>query len=358
MRVGIVIYGSLSTPTGGYLYDRKLVEYLRDQGDQVKIFSLDKKRYLQNIFDNFSRTFLRRLIKSKIDVLLEDELNHPSLFYINRELRNKVRYPIVTIVHHLSYSASLNMISRFFYRILEKSYLSSVNGFIFNSRTNKDFIESFMGKSLVGVVAYPGRDHICHKVTQNIVSQRVNRSQPLQILFVGNLLPHKGLHTLIKALSIIEKERWSLAVIGNFSISKNYTESVKNLIQKNNLDSRVELLGFVDNDELSASFKKSHLLVVPSIYEGFGIVYLEALGFGIPVIATTNGAAKEIIRHSEEGFLVPPEDPQSLARHISILINNPDLLNNMSRNSIKRYEDFPTWSTSMKRIRDFLVTII
>lgn len=355
--MGLVIYGNLDIQTGGYLYDRKLVEYLREKGDQVKVISLNKQNYLQNILDNFSESFLNNLINAEIDVLLQDELNHPSLFWINTKLKKRIKYPLVTIVHHLSYSASLNSMSKLFYRIMEKRYLSTVDGFIFNSKTNQDFLESFMGKSLLGVVAYPGRDHINPTGSQDDIASYLSKSEPLRILFVGNLLQHKGLHTLIDALSSIDKEKWILTVIGDSSISPNYTRSVHNLIEKHNLNSKVKFLGFVSSDELADSFKKNHLLVVPSVYEGFGIVYLEAQGFGIPVIASTNGAAKEIIRHGKEGFLVPHGDLQSLSKYISILIENPDLLLDMSKNSLRRYEEFPSWSASMKRVRDFLVSI-
>ncbi len=357
MKVGLVIYDNLDIQTGGYLYDRKLVEYLRKKGDQVEIISLEKQNYIRNILDNFSESFLNRLINAEIDVLLQDELNHPSLFWLNAKLKKKIKYPLVTIVHHLSYSASLNYMSKLFYRIIEKRYLSTVDGFIFNSKTNQDFLESFMGKSLLGVVAYPGRDHIKSTGSQDDTASYLSKSEPLRILFVGNLLQHKGLHTLIDALSSIDKKKWILTVIGNSSISPNYTRHIYNLIEKYNLNSRVKFLGFVSSNELVDSFKKNHLLVVPSVYEGFGIVYLEAQGFGIPVIASTNGAAKEIIRHGKEGFLVPPGDFQLLSKYISILIENPDLLLKMSENSLRRYEEFPYWSASMKRVRDFLVSI-
>ena len=99
MRIGLVIYGSLDTLSGGYLYDRMLVEHLRRQGDEVEIFSLPWRDYARHLTDNLSTGLLRRLQGSRLDVLLQDELNHPSLFWLNRRLH--VNYPIVSIVHHL-----------------------------------------------------------------------------------------------------------------------------------------------------------------------------------------------------------------------------------------------------------------
>src|SRR5215510_9458402 len=98
MKIGLVIYGSLNTLSGGYLYDRKLVEYLRAQGDAVEIISLRWRNYAAHLTDNFSfrlplsdvtpATHLRRTQvpggageqppDHQFDILIQDELNHPS----------------------------------------------------------------------------------------------------------------------------------------------------------------------------------------------------------------------------------------------------------------------------------------
>ena len=101
MRIGLVIYGSLETVSGGYIYDRMLIEHLRHQGDQVEIISLPWRDYGRHLIDNLSWSLYRRLRCASFDVLLQDELNHPSLLGLNHWLRNRVRYPILAIVHHL-----------------------------------------------------------------------------------------------------------------------------------------------------------------------------------------------------------------------------------------------------------------
>ncbi len=93
MKIGLVIYGSLDALSGGYLYDRKLVEYLRGQGDNVEIISLPWRNYAAHLTDNFHF----RLPKS-MDIMIEDELNHPSLIAANA---GKHFYPVVSLVHHL-----------------------------------------------------------------------------------------------------------------------------------------------------------------------------------------------------------------------------------------------------------------
>ena len=93
MKLGFLIYGSLDTLSGGYMYDRMLVEYLRAQGDTVEVISLRWRNYAAHLTDNF--TFK---LPSDLDILIEDELNHPSLIRANR---GPHPYPIVSLVHHL-----------------------------------------------------------------------------------------------------------------------------------------------------------------------------------------------------------------------------------------------------------------
>jgi hypothetical protein len=105
MRIGLLIYGTLETLSGGYLYDRRLVEHLQSKGDEVEIVSLPWRNYLRHLGDNFSGSLYTRLKELQVDLLLQDELNHPSLFWLNRRLQNQVSYPIIAIVHHLRSSA-------------------------------------------------------------------------------------------------------------------------------------------------------------------------------------------------------------------------------------------------------------
>ena len=86
MHLGLVIYGSLSTISGGYLYDRKLVEFLRHQGDTVEIISVPWRNYTAHLADNINPNLHKRLKSFQGDILLQDELNHPSLFRLNQKL--------------------------------------------------------------------------------------------------------------------------------------------------------------------------------------------------------------------------------------------------------------------------------
>ena len=100
------------------------------------------------------------------------------------------------------------------------------------------------------------------------------------------------------------------------------------------------------------------MLIVPSSYEGFGIVYLEGMAFGLPAIGTTAGAAGEIIQHEKTGFLINPSDSETLATYISQLATNRNLLTDLSLNARKRYIQQPSWNKTAGQIRAFLQNMI
>ena len=160
MRVGLLIYGSLDTLSGGYLYDRKLVQHLRDAGDEVEIISIPWRNYAAHLPDNFSVSLLRRLLGARVDVLVQDELNHPSLFWLNQKLRRKIDTPLVSIVHHLRSSELRPAWQNSLYRIPEAAYLRSMDAYIFNSQTTRGVVDATIGETRPHVVAFPAGDRL------------------------------------------------------------------------------------------------------------------------------------------------------------------------------------------------------
>jgi glycosyltransferase involved in cell wall biosynthesis len=359
MRVGLLIYGSLETISGGYLYDRRLVNYLRRQGDQVEIISLPWRNYLRHLGDNLSSELLYRLKDLPVDVLLQDELNHPSLFWLNQRLKNQVKYPILSIVHHLRSSEACPAWQNWIYSQVESRYLETLDGFIFNSQTTRQAVASLSPqtrqRARPSLVATPSGDRFNPQIDAQAISQRSLGAGPLQILFLGNLIPRKGLHTLLEALTQLSTSDWRLSVVGSPSNDAAYARRARQLSERAGLSARVTFHGALSDDALAQLLRSSHLLAVPSSYEGFGIVYLEGMGFGLPAIATSSGAAGEIITHGQDGFLIAPGDSQALADHINCLAKDRHKLREMSLAARKRYQTQPTWDDSMHAIRHFLL---
>ncbi|MCB8919007.1 MAG: glycosyltransferase family 4 protein [Ardenticatenaceae bacterium] len=360
MHIGLLIYGSLETLSGGYLYDRMLVRYLRRQGDEVTLVSLPWRSYGQHLLDNANRRLLRRLQAARFDVLLQDELNHPSLAWLNSRLRRQVTYPLLAVVHHLRWLETrpgrLGTLQNRFYRQVERRYLASVDGFVYNSQATRAAVTGLVGGSRPGVVAYPAGNRFTHLPTPDEILARATRPGPLRLLFVGNLIPRKGLHQLLAALARLPRPTWQLTVVGRPDVDPAYARAVRQQMLRAGLDNQVFFTGPLPDPALAAQFGRAQLLVMPSSYEGFGIVYLEGMAFGLPALATPAGGARELVTAGENGYLVDPDDPAGLAAHLLHLHTHRHELARLSLAAQQRYLAHPTWDESMSRIRNFVLT--
>lgn len=357
MRIGLVIPVKRDIMTGGLLYDQMLVDYLRRQGDHVDVIAREWHSYdaYHAVADNLSRSLFRRLVETPLDVLLQDEAN--PLFWLNQRLRHRVHYPIVTIVHHLRCTEARSAWKNRFYRWIERRYLSTLDGFIFNSNTTRKEVENLVGQR-PAIVAHPGGERFHPTLTPKEIAARAHQPGPLQILFVGNLIPRKELHTLLAVLAQLPKESWRLVVVGSQQMDPRYVRSIHRQIRQGRLENEVTLSGVVSDTELAEKLSQSHLLAVPSSYEGFGIVYVEAMGFGLPAIASTAGGAGEIVHHARNGYLVSPGDVGALAKHIYELSSDRGLLERMSLTAHESYSTRPTWAECGRRIREFLESLV
>jgi len=358
VHLGLVIYGNLAIISGGFLYDRRLVRYLREQGDRVEVISLPWRRYGVSLLDNLNSGLRRRLQQAPFDILLQDELTHPSCFWLNRRLRPRRTTPLVAIVHHLRCRERHPAWQTRLYREVEKRYLASVDGFICPSRTTRQDVEALVGRDRPLVVASPGRDGLPGAVTREAILARTTAPGPLHLIFVGNLIPRKELHTLLAALAQLPADGWRLTVAGSLEMDAAYVRAIRRQIRDGGLAAKVTLLGALSAPELAARCAASHLLAVPSSYEGFGIVYLEGMHFGLPAIASTAGAAREIVRHGHNGFLAPPGDVAALARYINLLMEDRELLNRLSLAAHRAAAAHPTWNDSAAAVRAFLQSFL
>jgi glycosyltransferase involved in cell wall biosynthesis len=357
MRIGLVIFGSLDTLTGGYLYDRRLLEYLGSRGDQTRVVSLPLRTYPRHLADNFSPSLARQLAGERFDILLQDELNHPSLVMLNRWLRTQTSYPIVALVHMLRSIERRASLLRNVYSVVERRYLESVDAAVFNCKTTRDAVEGLLGRPHPGVVAYPGCDHLGLQISEAEVAARARVVGPLRILSVANVVPRKGLHVLVTALARLPVGGWHLRVAGSLTMHRAYVHRLRSLIGRLGLTTNVELLGPVSTQQITDLLARSHLFALPSCYEPLGIAYLEAMRFGIPVIATSAGGAHEVVDDGREGLFVASGDVDTLSRHLRLLVADRDLLLRMGLAARRRAAHHPTWDESLVCARDLLCSL-
>lgn len=357
MHIGLVVYGNLEFLSGSYLYDRKLVEYLKSQGDEVSVVGLPWQGYAGNLLQNWSAAVRRQVSEIPADVWLQDELVHPSFYALNHSLKRRRALPLVSIVHHLRTSESEHSApALWLYRQVEQAYLRSVDAFVFNSHTTQEVVETALGTKPRAVVATPGGNRLTG-LSQAGVEKRCQMPGPLRLVFVGSLIQRKGLHTLIEGLSQVRSENWVLDVVGRQDIDTEYTKSVKDQIRKHGMENRIRLHGSLPDAKLQQVLSRAQVFVVVSSYEGYGIVYLEGMHFGLPVIASTGGGAHEIVQDGKTGRLVKPGDAAGIASAVHDYCRDRKLLHTHSLEARTAFDAFPTWQQSGKAIREFLQTL-
>jgi D-inositol-3-phosphate glycosyltransferase len=178
------------------------------------------------------------------------------------------------------------------------------------------------------------------------------------ILFVGRIEPLKGVDTLIQAMACLDLKGANrpvhLAIIGGDpSASPEQMTAEMARLQKMctdlGLDESVVFLGKRDQDTLPYYYSAAEVLVMPSHYESFGMVALEAMACGTPVIASEVGGLAYLVRDGETGFTIPAEEPDTLCEKLSWLLNKPELHAKMSAQAAEYAQDY-AWEKIAKQI--------
>jgi glycosyltransferase involved in cell wall biosynthesis len=358
LHVGWVVYGDLDRRSGGYLYDTEVVERLRASGHEVTVVSLPDVSYLRSVTQNASRSIRRRLrrVAGEVDVLVQDELCHPSLAWVNDALPADT--PVVGLVHHLRSAEPAPAWRGRGYRFVERRYLRTLDAVICNSETTRRTVSALAGpeSTAESVVAYPAGDRFGEPLSAAEIRRRAH-DEPFRVVFLGNVTPRKGLDTLLAGLARLHCD-WELTVLGSLSVDESYAGSVARLVGDLGLADRVTLAGRVDDDRLREELRRGHVLAMPSAYEGFGIAYLEGMCFGLPSLASTAGGASELITHREDGWVVDPSDPSEVADALAPVCRKRERLARMGVAAADRYRRHPTWDETAETIRAFLDRLV
>ncbi len=356
MRIGFVIYGSPDTLTGGYLYDRIVAEGLTRLGHEVAMIGLPGGSYPGRLRQALSPGLCSRLLAGGFDVLLQDELCHPSLFLVNRRLRRQGGPILVALVHQVLCDEPRPRWQNRLLRVVERAYLTSVDGFIHNSETTRRTVAALVGQDCQRpqVIAYPAGDRFGSPLSAEAISRRAYRTGPLELLFLGNVIPRKGLLPLLKALAGVDRSLWHLTVVGGLDFDPAHAARARDLVRQLGLAEAVRFSGARQGDELIDILSASQLFCMPYAYEGFGIATLEAMAFGLPAIGSRTGAAGETISHGENGFLLDRGDTAGLGPRLAGLHRDREQLRRMALAACATYAGRPTWQDGAAAIDGFL----
>lgn len=153
----------------------------------------------------------------------------------------------------------------------------------------------------------------------------------LRVLFVGEDGLRKGVGDLAAACKSMKSGKIDLRAVGGLALTEK---------ARKELSRYMELVGSVPRSQMARQYDWADLMVLPSLSDTFGLVILEAMAHGLPVVVTPNTAGPDIIRNGIEGFVVPIRSPECIAEKLDLLLTNPGLLREMSHAALSRSSDF------------------
>ena len=159
---------------------------------------------------------------------------------------------------------------------------------------------------------------------KEMARQQLGLTDDKIILFVGRIEPLKGVDQLLKAMPHLQNGQMPrLVIIGGDENSQHEMERLRSLSRNLHIEDSVTFLGLIKHEQMPYFYSAADVSVVPSYYESFGLVALESLACGTPVVATDVGALKGVIRQGETGYVVTDNTPQQLAEKIALLLSRP-----------------------------------
>lgn len=361
MKIAFVTYEYPPKIEGGAgIYAENIVKQLSSKGVTVKVITpCVEKEQQRNCFENielhevpvrsqipftapqFWTQAARKLKKLEDEV---DVVHVNGLCYSWHTLR-PLRLPFVTTIHHTvgdsnrQRSGITNRLkgdSNIVTKLLEKRTIKYSDKIVaVSDHTKKNIQRKYSVDSNNVESIYNGIDH---RVDSPDLSEL--RKNMDQLLFVGRVNdPRKNLDGLLKAISMMDSSL-NLEVVGG----GNAKSSIELCDQLGIADS-VTFHGYVSDDQLLNHYKRSNILVSPSIDEGFGLANLEALQMGCKVVANEVGALPEVIGHLNGVFMNVANNPLSLSRKIEEALESSE---RPSQNQISQY----TWQESTKKTMD------
>lgn len=169
------------------------------------------------------------------------------------------------------------------------------------------------------------------------------------LLYAGRLVWEKDLRTLMQVYSLLKERRsdWTLVLAGDGPIRSELEAAMPH----------AQFLGSLSGAELSAAYASSDILVFPSTTETFGNVVVEAMASGLPPICAAEGGAAGSIQHGVNGFITNPRDASDIARHITLLLDDPPRLRTMGK-AARSYARTQTWEGIFERLfRDYALVV-
>ncbi|MFU8883163.1 MAG: glycosyltransferase family 4 protein [Rhodobacterales bacterium] len=310
----LAVPGDITTLTGGYIYDLRLMEALAHAGRRIRLISLPAGFPFPSPADMSAALEALQSLPADCPVII-DGLAFGALDTAGVA---RISAPIVALVHHpLALESGLPEAQQQHLQQTEQDNLRHAAQVLVPSpHTKSILIRQYDVPADVIHIARPGIEQ-----PGGGTSRKANPDGVPLILSVGILHPRKGHDVLINALARITDLDWRASIVGN-PWEPGHFDALQQQIDQLGLTGRVHLTGRVSAEKLAQLYQQASLFALATRYEGYGIVFNEALVHGLPIVSCRTGAVPDTVP-PEAGLLVERDDPAAFADALRRILSDP-----------------------------------
>jgi len=366
MKIALVSPYDFAYPGGVANHIISLGNHLAQMGHEVKFIApasspittlgdrfihIGKPRPIP-ISGSIARVVISPMLSTTITAMLDEEkfdivhLHEPLMPMLCTTVLRMSRTANVGTFHAFD-GKGYNIAKPFVGPVFLKRWFSKLDGLIAVSKPAKEFVSKFFPADYNVIPNGVDTEHF----SPDVAPLEEFSDGKLNILFVGRLEKRKGVDYLLKAYRHVRRDipNSRLIVVGpGTKLRRKYEK----LVKKNGLKD-VVFIGFVSYDELPRYYKTADVFCAPATgWESFGIILLEAMAVGKPVVASNIDGYASILTHGAEGLLVPPKDEESLAQALISLLSDEALRQKMGAKGILKAQEYD-WKNVARRVLDY-----
>ncbi len=334
-----LIPGDLATPTGGYAYARRIMPLLAANGVAVRHVPLPASFPAPGADDlaTSART-LAGVPPHRVAMI--DGLAYGAM---SEDVIAHSRAPILALVHHpLGLESGLPKADSERLLAGERRALRLARQIVATSQTTADTLVDLMGCSRADItIAEPGTERAARAIGST--------DGPTRLVSVGSVVPRKGFDVLVAALARLRDLPWVLIIAGSLDRDGRTATALREQIAAAGLADRITLTGAVNEAQLGELYAAADLFVLASRYEGYGMVFAEAMARGLPIIATAGGAVAATVP-ATAGLVVPAGDIEALSDALRMLMRDHCLRARLSDGAFAHAQHLPTWDDTAARV--------
>lgn len=344
-RPELFFFTASDAKTGGQLYNQQMIQELREKHVVVHQCDLGSTRRVLGLQGWLAVPFvvvMGFILGFRDRVFIVDQA-YSHLLVLALWFRKLLgRGKLITVVHHLNaYDSKASGRWSRWYRVPQIRPSDLV---VTVSQYCKEEIQS-LGYGVDKIAIISGG---IHPGSLPDVQARRQPTGPLRLLFVGQCTKRKGLNSMMQALAQCEAENFELHLVGDQSTG-HFKSEIQPLIQELGLAERIHCHGRVSSERLEQFYAETDALVFPSSQEGFGLVVLEAMFSGLPVLCSRATALPELVEDGVNGYLFEPGNPADIARVLNKAQSDPERLLEMGEAGRQKAQEYSTWAESRSR---------